>query len=201
LVLDFRFVDGLVVPASVHDVDGRFLHLNAAAEQASGRPLAYWRGRSFTELLPDELKSKIVARFRRAVAVAGPTEFETVFYGAGGRRRGIRAQYLPLRSGESVVAVLILAFDVREPPSSLSIEIEPQLTTRQREVLELVARGLSTTAIAERLTLSRETVRNHIRNVLRELNVHTRGEAVAAAGRLGLLAPPALRPDASAEPG
>jgi DNA-binding NarL/FixJ family response regulator len=90
--------------------------------------------------------------------------------------------------------VLILAFDVDEPPFQYVGESEPRLTPRQREVLDLIASGLSTAEIAKRLTLSTETVRNHVRSVLRELHVHTRLEAIAAARRRGLLAQPALKP-------
>jgi DNA-binding CsgD family transcriptional regulator len=64
-------------------------------------------------------------------------------------------------------------------------------------MLELIASGLSTSEIASRLTLSTETVRNHLRSVFRELHVHTRLEAIVVAQRIGLLAAPALRPQPS----
>ena len=110
-----------------------------------------------------------------------------------GNLRGVRAQHLPLRHGDAIVGVLILAFDVRKPPSE-PIGLEPHLTPRQREVLDLLASGLSTSEIARELALSTETVRNHLRGVFRELHAHTRLEAIATAQRLGLLAAPALRP-------
>jgi DNA-binding CsgD family transcriptional regulator len=46
--------------------------------------------------------------------------------------------------------------------------------------------------MARKLSISTETVRNHLRSIFAELNVHTRLEAIVAARRLGLLAPPAL---------
>jgi DNA-binding CsgD family transcriptional regulator len=61
------------------------------------------------------------------------------------------------------------------------------LTARQREVLVLLGEGLSTAAIAARLGLSKETVRNHVRAVLQELGAHSRLEAVVEARRRGLL--------------
>lgn len=61
------------------------------------------------------------------------------------------------------------------------------LTPRQEEVLTLIADGASTDQIAQRLNVSQETVRNHVRNILRRLRVHSRVEAVAAAYRQGLL--------------
>ena len=123
------------------------------------------------------------------------TDFETVFVDASGHLRGVRAQHLPLRSGDAVVGVLILAFDTRRPPSApTGLEPQPRLTPRQHEILGLIASGLSTSEIATQLTISPETVRNHIRSLFSELNVHTRLEAMAAGQRLGLLAPQALGP-------
>jgi DNA-binding NarL/FixJ family response regulator len=55
-------------------------------------------------------------------------------------------------------------------------------------VLRLLDAGASTDQIATELTLSKETVRNHIRQVLRALGAHSRLEAVALARRQGLLA-------------
>jgi PAS domain S-box-containing protein len=192
--LDIGLVQSLVVPASLHDVHGRFLYVNEAAEQASGKSNAQWLGHHFTDPLPPDVRDKVAAQFRRAVESGEPTDFETVFIDASGHLRGVRAQHLPLRSGDEIVGVLILAFDVRPPFEPIGPQREPRLTPRQREILELIASGLSTSEIARRLTLSTETVRNHVRSVLGELNVHTRLEAIAAARRLGLLAPPPLKP-------
>jgi PAS domain S-box-containing protein len=192
---DVWLVDSLVVPASLHDAEGRFLHMNAAAELASGKSNAYWLGRHFTEPLPPGARKKVAAQFRRAVERGEPTDFETVFIDGSGRLRGVRAQQLPLRAGDETVGVLILAFDARRPPSEpAGLEPEPRLTARQREIVDLVASGLSTSEISSMLTISTETVRNHVRNILRELHVHTRPQAIAAARRLGMLAPPVLKP-------
>jgi PAS domain S-box-containing protein len=193
--VDLSLVDTLVVPASLHGVDGRFVHMNAAAERASGNSNAQLRGRHFTELLPAEARENVEAQFRRAVERGEPTDFETVFVDASGQLRGVRAQHLPLREGAAIVGVLILAFDVRRPPSEpVRLKPEPRLTPRQREILELIASGLSTAEVARELTLSPETVRNHLRNAFRELRAHTRVEAIASAQRLGLLAASALAP-------
>jgi len=191
---DLWLVDSLVVPASLHDVEGRFVRVNAAAERASGMSNDDWVGRHFTEPVPPEAREKVAAQFRRAVECGEPTDFETVFVDGNGHLRGVRAQHLPLRSGDEIVGVLILAFDVQPPLAPLGREPEPRLTPRQREILDLIAAGLSTSEIAAKLTLSTETVRNHVRSVLSELRVHTRLEAIAAARRRGLLAPPGLQP-------
>jgi PAS domain S-box-containing protein len=193
--VDLWLVDSLVVPASLHDVEGRFVRMNAAAERAIGSSNAHWLGRHFTEPVPQEARENVEVQFRRAAETGEPTDFETVFTDASGHIRGVRAQHLPLRRGDAIVGVLILAFDVRQPPSGL--ELHPRLTPRQREILELIASGLSTSEIAKELTLSTETVRNHLRKVFEELHVHTRVEAIVAAQRFGLLAAPALGPQPS----
>jgi DNA-binding CsgD family transcriptional regulator len=63
------------------------------------------------------------------------------------------------------------------------------LTARELEVLGLVAEGLRNADIAQRLFLSQKTVDHHVSAILRKLDVRTRGEAGAAANRLGLVSP------------
>ncbi len=62
----------------------------------------------------------------------------------------------------------------------------PELTDREREILDLVARGLTNAAIARRLVVSGKTVRNHVSNVFGKLHVADRAEAVARARDAGL---------------
>ncbi|HVU72843.1 MAG TPA: response regulator transcription factor [Mycobacteriales bacterium] len=65
-----------------------------------------------------------------------------------------------------------------------------ELTAREREVLEHMALGLSNKAIAERLFLSVNTVRNYVASTLMKLDAHSKLEAVAAAVREGIIAYP-----------
>jgi len=198
--VDLWLVDRLVVPASLHEVNGRFVHINAAAERASGKLDAELLGREITHLLPREAHENVRALFRRAVERGEPTDFETAFFDASGQLRGVRVQHLPLRDGDTIVGVLTLAFDVRRPPSEImGLKPNPRLTLRQRQILELIASGLSTEEVARELTLSTETVRNHLRNASKALRAHSRVEAIATAQRLGLLAAPALGPPPDAD--
>jgi DNA-binding NarL/FixJ family response regulator len=60
------------------------------------------------------------------------------------------------------------------------------LTPREVEVLELIAKGWSNKAIAEALTLSEKTVKNHINNIFSKLHVCDRSQAMLYAIRQGL---------------
>jgi DNA-binding NarL/FixJ family response regulator len=62
----------------------------------------------------------------------------------------------------------------------------PQLTDREREVLELVAQGRSNADIAGRLHLSQKTIRNHVSNILTKLQVADRAQAIVRARDAGL---------------
>jgi DNA-binding NarL/FixJ family response regulator len=64
---------------------------------------------------------------------------------------------------------------------------EDELTDREREVLALVAEGLSNAAIAERLVVSVHTVRNHIASLSAKLGAHSKLEALSVAVRQGML--------------
>ena len=63
----------------------------------------------------------------------------------------------------------------------------PRLTDREMEVLKLVAKGLANRDIARQLFISENTVKNHVRNILEKLQLHSRMEAVVYAVREKLL--------------
>ena len=63
----------------------------------------------------------------------------------------------------------------------------PELTVREVEVLCLVARGLANREIADELVISENTVKNHVRNILEKLHLHSRVEAAVFAHRQHLL--------------
>jgi len=67
-----------------------------------------------------------------------------------------------------------------------SLDAFPQLTQREREVLELIAQGESNTAIARSLTISQKTVRNHVSNIFNKLYVVDRAQAIVKAREAGI---------------
>lgn len=70
------------------------------------------------------------------------------------------------------------------------------LTGREREVLQLLAQGMPTDALADRLYISKHTARSHVRNILAKLGAHSKLEAVAIALRSGLVEVDKENPDA-----
>lgn len=65
-------------------------------------------------------------------------------------------------------------------------QLFPELTAREAEVLDLVARGLDNRRIARQLVVAEKTVRNHVTHIFEKLHVATRAEAVARARDMGL---------------
>jgi DNA-binding CsgD family transcriptional regulator len=113
----------------------------------------------------------------KLLGTAMVTDAELVLVATDGTRVAVEISSVPLIDGGHVVGVfgqLVKRLD--EPPR----EPPPHLTPRQGEVVRLLEHGYSTTRIAQELHLTTETVRNHIRNVLRALGVNSRIEAVAA---------------------
>jgi DNA-binding NarL/FixJ family response regulator len=86
----------------------------------------------------------------------------------------------------AVTARLIARFAERTslPPTEL-----PQLTAREREVLGLVARGLSNAEIAQRLVISEHTTKTHVASLLQKLGLRSRVQAVVLAYESGLVRP------------
>jgi DNA-binding NarL/FixJ family response regulator len=84
-----------------------------------------------------------------------------------------------------VVATRVLSYLTR-PLSARDPMLFPELTEREREVLELIARGLSNAEIARRLVVSPKTVRNQVSSVFSKLQVSDRAEAIVRARRAGL---------------
>lgn len=98
--------------------------------------------------------------------------------------RAIRA----VASGEAIfgpdTARRLVAFFAS--PQALPGPVFPELTDREREILELVARGMSNQQIVDRLVISPKTVRNHVSNIFSKLQVRDRAEAVVRAREAGL---------------
>ncbi len=99
-------------------------------------------------------------------------------------------QGLGARPAAAVVALRLRGLGgggIPRGPRQRTCQHPAGLTTREVEVLALLAGGLRNAEIAERLVVSTKTVDHHVSAILRKLGVRTRGEAAAEASRRGLL--------------
>jgi DNA-binding NarL/FixJ family response regulator len=83
------------------------------------------------------------------------------------------------------IARRLMAFFSAPKPAAPS-EAFPELTAREAELLDLIARGLNNTEIAKRLYVSQKTVRNHVSNIFLKLQVADRAQAIVKAREAGL---------------
>lgn len=99
--------------------------------------------------------------------------------------RAIRA----IANGEALFSAAIarrmISYFARPSPA-LAAQIFPELTDREREILNFIAQGLNNTEISERLVVAPKTVRNHISNIFNKLQVADRAQAIIRAREAGL---------------
>jgi PAS domain S-box-containing protein len=167
------------VPSYVIDASGIIRWVNPAARRIVGD----CRGRQFTSVVAPEDRRRAREVFaQKVVGNKVVTESNGIIIGADGERYDCEVSGVRLTRGGHVVGVFgqVPHLSARHERQ----ERHPHLTPRQAEVLAMLEHGRSTAQIASELHLSQETVRNHVRHLLRALGVNSRLEAVAMARRL-----------------
>jgi PAS domain S-box-containing protein len=169
------------VPSFVLDRDAVIRWANPAAIREFGDN----RGKTIWSLLAPGQAERARELFARTLfGGEGPTEEHAVVIGPDGKHIEVEFSSGPIREDGHVIGVfgLVTHSMFTEPPAP-----HPLLTPRQMQVLRLLADGRSTQQIAKELHLAIETIRNHVRHLLRALDAHSRLEAIATARREGLL--------------
>jgi PAS domain S-box-containing protein len=163
------------VPSYHIDPSGVVRWLNLAARNLVGDV----RGAQFTSVVaPEDTRRARELFARKVIGAATVTDAVVDVVTQDGARATVEISSVPVFKGDHLVGVFGQVSDLVEEPHE---HVELHLTPRQAEVLALLERGRTTRQIAEELHLSVETVRNHVRRLLRTLGVHSRLEAVAVA--------------------
>jgi PAS domain S-box-containing protein len=178
-------IESVAVPAYVIDRGGVIRWLNPAAQAVVGDVV----GRPFTTVVAPE-DPRAAEHFARQMAgTERVTDAGVVLLGADGRPVQCEFSSVVL-TDDGDRAVGVFGQLVRRVPRANANEVvaDPRLTPRQTEVLVLLERGCSTEQIAAELHVRADSVRKHIRHILRALGAGSRLEAVATARRASIAA-------------
>jgi PAS domain S-box-containing protein len=170
-------IERINVPSYMIDKTGVIRWTNLAAQRLLGDV----RGRQFTSVVaPEDTRRAREAFAQKIAGTAQVTDVEVMLVDEAGDRLCVDLSSVPLLRGHRLIGVFgqFVPEEAPRPPAS-----HPALTPRQTEILRQLERGRSTRQIAQELHLSPETVRNHVRHLLKALGVHSRLEAVAVARR------------------
>jgi DNA-binding NarL/FixJ family response regulator len=130
---------------------------------------------------------------RRIVLYTGSNEIELLIKGLDSGARGYALKegtQSELQTALTTVAEGGTYVDPRLHPALLSrkaTQTQRVLSKREREIMDLLAQGLTGEQVAERLYLSPETIKTHIRNAMNKLEANTRVHAIAIALREGFI--------------
>jgi PAS domain S-box-containing protein len=173
------------VAAAVADRDGVIRWENARAIELFGNCV----GRQLASLVAPESTHNWRRQFsRKVLGTTRTTDYRMNMIAPDGSHVPIEVSSVAIEGSEHRV---VGVFGVIKP---VAVPFTPPprtghgLTPRQLEVLHHLAQGHSTAQISTMLGIQPETVRNHVRGLLRTLRVHSRLEAVAEGRRRGLLA-------------
>ena len=163
----------------ITDDDRRFVAANDAACEMLRVPRDHLIGRRADDFVPPERFDDYI-RLYRAVQEEGMRTGRFRIVAANGEALDLEysaaANVMPGRT----LSIMLPSDPEEDPPAGPARE-RPALTPREREVLALVARGLTTDDIAGELVISAETVRSHVRNALAALGARTRAHAISVA--------------------
>jgi DNA-binding CsgD family transcriptional regulator len=173
-------LDHLGLPSVIVSREGRITWMNEAARAVFGElegviPLSSTVAPEHAPLARRE--------FQRKLDGVLYTDYEIDVITRDGIRTRALVSSVPIPGDDPDRAVFAVALLDRQPRRT----VEAALTPRQRQVLDLLAQGGSTEEIAAELHVTTETVRNHIRHLLKGLGAHSRLEAVVVARRQGLI--------------
>jgi LuxR family maltose regulon positive regulatory protein len=153
-----------------HGVNLELLNLQALALHAQGK------------------ESEAIATLAQALTVAEPEGYARLFLDEGPAMVELLQLARARRIGRGYVSRLLemVGEGGAVPQAGRSVLLDP-LSAREREVLQLLATGLSNQEIAQKLFIAKSTVRSHIKSIYSKLDVHRRWDAIQLAQELDLI--------------
>jgi len=137
-----------------------------------------------------------MAALQRALSLAEPAGYVRIFADEASPmarllqeavRRGVTRGIAPEYANKLLAALGVAEYSEEPHPYPHTQPLPEPLSERELEVLRLLNTHLSSTEIAERLYITPNTARYHIKNIYGKLDVHSRSDAVQRARELGLL--------------
>ena len=185
-------------------LDGVITSWSAGAEQMYGYRPEEIIGRNIRVLVPPDRASELDLIMEQVARGESVQQFETQRLTKDGRVLDMFVAVSAIRdSNGAVIGAATVARDLTEihglqqanvvlnnlagAVERRDMQDEHHLTTREHEVLELMAQGLPNKQVAARLGLRLNTIRNHSQSILYKLGAHSRLEAVATAVRDGII--------------
>jgi PAS domain S-box-containing protein len=168
-------------PIATIDTKGRIAWQNDSMRELVGERV----GRTFGEPVVAEDRQRFREQLMQTLLAGEPRDLEFSFRTRDDKVLRAEVSSAPLVEHGHIVGVFGIFYTDHDP--GYVPPMQAQLTPRQHQVLVELGRGCSTKAIAARLGLSEETIRNHIRGIFQRLDVHSRLEAVVRAQEIGLL--------------
>jgi DNA-binding CsgD family transcriptional regulator len=178
-----RALEALNIPAYIVDLERRIRWQNAASVELVGD--LHGRPDDNVGLDPKDVGLARDA-FARKLNGEAHTQVEVGVKRRDGTPMRVSVNSVPVKDGDGV---MIGSFGLVQVlgEAELPAESMPSLSPREHETLTLLAAGSSTVQMAEAMGISTETVRNHVKRVLKTLGARSRLEAVAKGRRAGLI--------------
>lgn len=174
----FDALERLPVPIFAIDRDMTLRWMNRASRELVGD----CEGENFANVLePGSVPVANRAFAGKILGTVASTEYEVTLRRRDGGLVRAEISSVPVCGDHRIAGVFGLAEIDEQARPGRATDGEVSLTPRQAQVLHLLARGCSTEQMADELGVAVDTVRNHIRAILRRLGVHSRLEAVIEA--------------------